>query len=392
MLHTITGGATSAIVYGDYPDQNELTQIFSLLSCPAFAGANVRIMPDHHAGSGCVIGFTSSIDMTDPKIVPNVVGVDIGCGVTAIQLPSGPTREEHFAAFDRFLRSTVPAGFNVRPTVSDAMERVYREVFGVDPVIFEYELTAITKKIGIDDTRVLHSIGTLGGGNHFIELDRSDDASVWLTVHSGSRNFGLQVANYHQRKAQASHPFGALSWLSGDDALEYLSDMRLCQQFARLNRALMLYLLSDMFVNRAHVRMALVKDAVESVHNYISDDNVIRKGAVSAEAGTPVIIPWNMRDGIVIGVGRGNADWNMSAPHGAGRRMGRREAKNTLSVADYKAAMEGIWSSCVGKSTIDEAPDAYKPAESVEAALVDTVEVQHHLKPIYNFKAGEESR
>ena len=312
--------------------------------------------------------------------------------MTAIQLPEGPTREEHFVAFDCYLRANVPAGFNVHSCVSDVTDRVYQEVFGVDSVIFNHELSAITKKIGIDVHRVQHSIGTLGGGNHFIELDRSDDSSVWMTVHSGSRNFGLQVANYHQRKAQASHPFGALSWLSGDDAMEYLSDMRLCQRFARLNRAVMLYLLSGMFVNRAHLRMELVRNATESVHNYISDDNVIRKGAVSAEAGTPVIIPWNMRDGIVMGVGRGNADWNMSAPHGAGRRMGRKEAKNTLSVADYRVAMEGIWSSCVGKSTIDEAPDAYKPAESVEAALVDTVEVQHHLKPIYNFKAGEEAR
>ena len=391
-MHEITGDAgTKAIVYGNYPDANELQQIFSTLACPAFTGAAVRIMPDHHAGAGCVIGFTAPVDATNPKVVPNVVGVDLGCGVRAIQLPEGPTRDEHFAAFDRHLRENVPSGFAVRNETFRDIELVYGHMDrDTDFDAFRAAVAALAKKVGTDERRVWCSAGSLGGGNHFLELERDDAADTfWLAAHSGSRNFGLQVANYHQNKAKQSHPRGALSWLEGDEAREYLADMRTCQRFAKLNRAVMLYVLSSEFVNRAHTRLSL--PSVESVHNYIGDDNVIRKGAVSAKLSERVVIPWNMRDGMIIGVGRGNADWNESAPHGAGRRMGRREAKDTLSVDAYRAAMDGIWSSCVSKATIDEAPDAYKPSTEVEAALADTVEVLSHLRPVYNFKASEEA-
>jgi len=384
-------GGTTAIIYGDdYPDPGELQQIYAMLACPAFAGATVRIMPDHHAGAGCVIGFTAPMDRNDPKVVPNVVGVDIGCGVHAVRLPtSAQLREEEFAAFDRHLRAKVPAGFAVRDEEFRDLELVYAHMDrDTDVDAFRARVDALAKKIGTKLDRVWASVGTLGGGNHFIELDRADDGVLWLTVHSGSRNFGLQVANHYQRLAHKEHPRGALSWLDGDAAREYLADMRTAQRFARLNRAVMLFVLAEAAVGRVHERLAL--PSVLSVHNYIGDDDVIRKGAVSAREGEAVIIPWNMRDGVVLGLGRGNTAWNESAPHGAGRRMGRKEAKNTLSVTEYKAAMAGIWSSCVGKATIDEAPDAYKPAAAIEGALAETVEVTARLRPIYNFKASEE--
>lgn len=391
-LRLFGANGSEAIVYGNVPAENELKQIYGLLNCEAFAGAKVRIMPDHHAGAGCVIGFTSPIDMRDPKVVPNVVGVDIGCGVHSVAMVSGPSRDEDFVKLDRHIRHYVPSGFDVHSVAQRDLTRVI-EALGIDASKFMVDVDKLAQKIRMTNIhRALLSLGTLGGGNHFIEVGRDEQGQVWLTVHSGSRNFGLQVANYHQKIAQKSHPFGALSWLHGDEAREYLADMRVCQQYALVNRALMLYTIMDLYYTAAHYRIAaLQRDSVLSVHNYIDDAGVIRKGAVSAHAGQKVVIPWNMRDGLVIGVGRGNADWNESAPHGAGRSMGRKEAKNSLSVADYKAAMAGIWSSCVGKNTIDEAPAAYKSSVDAVESLKDTVEVTNKVLPVYNFKASDEN-
>jgi RNA-splicing ligase RtcB len=384
----LTGGRTSAVVYGNYPDPEELRQIYAMMDCPAFAGASIRIMPDHHAGKGCVIGFTCPVPVGG-AVVPNIVGVDIGCGVQALNLGTRKMGENEFKAFDRHLRETVPSGFNGRAeTFKDLQQTYTRYVDERFPwVNFQRQVADLAKKIGTKDQQVWCSAGTLGGGNHFIELDRdqaSDD--LYLTVHSGSRNFGLKVCLYHQKKATDKvGPKGGLEWLEGDDAEEYLRDMRTAQQFAMLNRMVMLTVLAKHF----DVKM---RDAelVTSVHNFIGEDRIIRKGAISAKAGEQVIIPWNMADGVIIGIGKGHLDWNQSAPHGAGRIMSRGEAKRTLTLTDYKAAMEGIWSSCIGRDTIDEAPATYKKSQEVEDAIGATVEVTQRLKPIYNFKASKD--
>ena len=412
MRNEIPGGGATAVVYGNYPDEAEMKQIYEMLQAAPFKGASVRIMPDHHAGMGCVIGFTCPIDMNDPKIIPNVIGVDIGCGVQGVRLPDhvNLSREEHFAAFDRHLRQgAIPCGFENRAEVHPELEMLFTHF--IDPtgwVEFESRINDLIGKINTDPSKVWKSCGSLGGGNHFVEVGRGElviaspepvdknapPAERWMIVHSGSRGFGLKVANYHQQKAKdGAHPFGDLSWLEGEAALEYLRDMKLAQKFALLSRHVMLYEQLGAFKMRLHEKLAL--ERILSVHNFISEnDNIIRKGAISATKGETCIIPWNMKDGIVIGKGKGNTEWNNSAPHGAGRTMSRAKAKKTLSMATFKKEMEdaGVWSSCVCKETLDEAPGAYKPSVEVETDVAETLEIITRLKPIYNFKASKEER
>ena len=403
MRHEIQGDVAQAVVHGNYPDEREMHQIYALLSAPPFKGASIRIMPDHHGGIGCVIGFTCPIDMNDPKVIPNVIGVDIGCGVQAVRLPQSInlSREEHFAAFDRHLRGNVPAGFSGRESVSDDLNMLYERFVSVDcPLTFaEWHETVeiLARKVGADPKKVWRSCGSLGGGNHFIEIGQASTGSPesetprWLIVHSGSRNFGLKVAAWHQRKAKTSHANGDLSWLEGDDAIDYLRDMRTCQRFAALSRSVMLHELLGAFKMRLHEKLDL--ERIVSVHNFISEsDHVIRKGAISARTGEYCIVPYNMAAGVIIGRGKGNVDWNNSAPHGAGRRMGRGEAKSTLSMQEFKDTMReaGVWSSCVSHDTLDEAPAAYKPAIEIEQSIADTIDITARLKPVYNFKAGKE--
>lgn len=334
-----------------------------MAACGVFDPETIQIMPDVHAGAGSVIGFTAPLG---DKVIPNVIGVDIGCGVSALRLPVDMA--PYLSDFDDSVRNTIPAGFSVHQV----------------PVPLECGLhdkvASIGRKLSLDIGRVWRSIGTLGGGNHFIEIDRSrETGDCWLLIHSGSRNFGLQIALWHQKKAKANHPeAGELAWLEGDDAAEYMADMRVAQEYAARNRAAMI----------AALYPGLSAD-IDTVHNFIADDDIIRKGAIQAMPGQRVIIPWNMRDGAVIGIGKGNPDWNFSAPHGAGRTMGRGDAKRNLSMDDYKVAMTGIFSTCVNSSTLDEAPMAYKAPAAIEAALAETVEVTEHLTPIYNFKAAE---
>ncbi len=396
----IQGRATSAVVFAGELEATAERQIRAFLDHPAFEGLKVRIMPDVHAGAGAVIGFTSNLG---PRIIPNVIGVDIGCGVASVCLGDATLDRADLPAFDQALRRTVPSGFEVRkrPLDRDALGRLFNDL-GPQPRwrdcdAYLEDLAEACRRTGQDGQRVLRSIGTLGGGNHFVELDRSRASGLaWLTVHSGSRNFGLRIARHHQDAAvRACGRQGGLEYLEGDAAQAYVRDMQVAQVLALLNRRAML---AELLVHLpARTRSGLQGQPgngwVESVHNYIDfGDRVVRKGAIRAHRDEAVVIPWNMRDGIVLGLGLGNDAWNRSAPHGAGRRMGRNEAKRTLRVADFVAQMRaaGVWSSCVDAETLDEAPDAYKPAAAVEAQLADTVQVLDRLAPLYNFKAGAE--
>lgn len=376
-----TGSQASCKVFATGLEATAEQQIRTFLDCQAFAGCHIRVMPDVHAGAGAVIGFTSPVG---PGVCPNVIGVDIGCGVLAVRLD---TCDCDFPALDAHVRKHVPSGFNIH-------ERPHHLTADC-PDLFT-ATDEIAARIGADPGKVRRAAGTLGGGNHFIEVDRADfDGALWLAIHSGSRNFGLRIANWHQARAKARHPeAGALAWLEGDEAAEYLADMRIAQAYAEANRIMMAAIIAQFFGGPADIDGDESVDMVQSVHNFIGDDDVIRKGAISAKAGERVVIPWNMRDGIILGVGKGNPDWNESAPHGAGRRMGRMEAKRRLSMDDFRATMAGagVWSSCIDRDTLDEAPDAYKPHAEVEAWLGETVEIVDRLRPVYNFKASEEGK
>lgn len=283
-------------------------------------------------------------------------------------------RVDDFQTLDNIIRTHIPSGFEI-------LSKFHNK--GIQR---RHEYVRLAKKVGQDDDRTIGSLGTLGGGNHFVEVDEDEDGNHWLVIHSGSRNLGLKTAQYHQDKA-----FQLERNKTGDKALaglpmeeggeEYLEDMRLCQHYAQQNRALMAQRILSYLGRRAD-------DQFETVHNYISEkDNVIRKGAVSAHKGERLIIPLNMRDGIIVGVGKGNGAWNKSAPHGAGRVMSRSQAKRELDLGDFRKAMAGIWTTSVNQGTIDEAPMAYKPKEVILNEIGDTIDIQFMMKPVYNFKA-----
>jgi Uncharacterized conserved protein len=343
--------------------------------------------------------------LTD-KVVPGMVGVDIGCGMEAVQLDE---RELDFDKLDRLIRGKIPCGREVRDTPHE-----YNS---------EIDMSVLRCAGEVNLSRARLSIGTLGGGNHFIEVDRDGDGSLWLVVHSGSRHLGTEVAEYYQNegwralcgnsKRQLSELIAKLkaegrekeiasakkalkskktadtdvprelAYVDGELFDDYIADMKLTQKFAMLNRRAM----TEVILRGMKLTQT---DKFTTVHNYIDTESMIlRKGAVSAKAGERLLIPINMRDGSLICLGRGNDDWNFSAPHGAGRLMSRHEASNTLSVSDYKAQMEGIYTTCVNRDTLDESPMAYKSLAEIESQLAPTAEIIGRLKPVYNFKASE---
>lgn len=391
-------------IFTDNIEPEALNQIYTLIKQPAFADCKVRIMPDVHAGVGCVIGFTA--DLGD-KVIPNIVGVDIGCGMYTIELGKV---DIDLQKLDDVIRRNVPSGRNVhdgRNVRFDKLQNLYcyRELK--------------------DTKRLERSIGTLGGGNHFIELDVDSNGSKYLIIHSGSRNLGKQVAEYYQNLAVeimqgkdelykkqekliaeykaagkrkeiqkaikelhrtfTPNPLGIpkeLCYLTGVYREKYLHDMKICQEFAVENRKQIANaILKGMGLSRVR--------SFETIHNYIDYDNTVRKGAISAKKGEVLLIPINMRDGCIIGVGKGNEDWNMSAPHGAGRLMSRSKAKEAVSLEAFEESMKGIFTTSVNQSTIDESPMAYKPIEEIIENIKDTVEIIDVIKPIYNFKACE---
>lgn len=390
-------------------EQEAVDQIELLLAQDAFKDCKVRIMPDVHAGKGCVIGFTADLG---EKVIPNIVGVDIGCGMLCVSL--GQT-DIDFEKLDNVIRSYVPSGRDVhegRTIRFDELQELkcYRELR--------------------DTKRLERSIGTLGGGNHFIEVDVAEDDYKYLVIHTGSRNLGKQVADYYQnlafelmsgkdklyeeqdrlikeyksagRKsgiqsaiAELHRNFKAvnpnipkdLCYLEGKYREDYLHDMRICQKFAYINRVMIAQIICN------HMGWGVdadMPDYFECIHNYIDhDSNIVRKGAISAKYGEKVLIPINMRDGCIIGTGKGNEDWNCSAPHGAGRVMSRTKAKELVSLEEFEKAMDGIYTTSVNQSTIDESPMAYKTLDEIVENIKDTVDVPAIIKPVYNFKASE---
>ena len=397
----LQGKYASAKVYTDVVDNESISQVINLLNQPYVDGSRIRMMPDIHAGAGCTIGTTMTIS---DKVCPNLVGVDIGCGMETIQI-----KETHIepGKLDVVIRDSIPSGFDIRK----APHRYAKEI----------DLSALYCAKSVDTNRALCSIGTLGGGNHFIEADKDDDGRIYIVVHSGSRHLGLQIANYYQEAAYKSlssyrkEEIDAvvsemkaagrqkeiekalkemkskkcpvpkpLAYVEGSLLEQYLHDMEIAQRFAMLNRKAMM----DVIVKEMGFH---VVEQFTTIHNYIDLENMIlRKGAVSAQAGERLLIPINMRDGSLVCVGKGNEDWNYSAPHGAGRLMSRSAAKEKFTVSEFKKQMDGIYTTSVGRSTLDECPMAYKNMADIVDNISPTVEIERIIKPIYNFKAGDE--
>ena len=374
----LRGTHGTAIVHTDDIESEATRQIIQVLDQSWADGSNVRIMPDCHSGKGCVIGYTARLG---GRVVPNLIGVDIGCGVRAWNLGRRPLSARDFEALDAFIKNRIPCGMGgvhaepVSPCGADVEHISRRTGSRKRPDYLGY---------------VRRSVGTLGGGNHFIEVDLDDGGCAWLVVHSGSRNFGSRVAEHHQeiaRRATRGAPSG-LEYLEGDARQAYLDDMEVAQRYASRNRATMgRIILGDFFGMDADALAS-----IESVHNYISfEDGIVRKGAISANTGEKVIIPLNMADGIVVGTGKGNPEWNSSAPHGAGRRLSRTAAKATIPLEEFERVMKesGVWTSTANRTTLDEAPQAYKDSDTIIRYLADTVDIEVRMKPVYNFKAAE---
>lgn len=363
-----------------YLDINTQVQIETFLNHPAFLGRKIRIMPDTHFGKGSCVGFT--MDLGD-VVIPNIIGVDIGCGIRATKLPLKWHKYRNFTALDEFIRKNIPVGFSIRNEAP------------MVPVDIWEDTAEVARNLGLDEERVAKSIGTLGGGNHFIELGKDEEDFLWLTIHSGSRNFGLQVANYWQNEANQIcrkfyQDFGDLNFLPAGKGLGlfsgYIDDMRVAQRYAALNREVMSNLIVQDFCGVEPLEI------IDSVHNFISpEDNIIRKGATSAHEGERVVIPFNMEDGLIIGTGLGNPEWNNSAPHGAGRILSRGQAKKTLSLDDARNGMKnaGIFTTSLSQETLDEAKGAYKNPELIKEMIKDTITIDNFVKPVYNLKAGE---
>lgn len=397
----LRGKYGEAKVYTDVVDNESISQVINLLNQPYVEGSRVRMMPDIHAGAGCTIGTTMTIQ---DKICPNLVGVDIGCGMETIRI-----KEKHIElqSLDKLIRNEIPSGFAIRNK-----PHRYNEQIDLDSLY-------CAKHIKLDRARL--SVGTLGGGNHFIEANKDDDGNIYIVVHSGSRHLGLEIANYYQEagykaltsfnkaeidaviaqlksdgrqseiqkvlrgmKKHTSIP-KPLAYVEGELLDQYLHDMKIAQEFAMYNRKAMI----DVIVKGLGLH---ITEQFTTIHNYIDVENkILRKGAVSAQDGEVLLIPINMRDGSLVCVGKGNEDWNCSAPHGAGRLMSRSAAKETFTVSEFKKQMEGIYTTSVSRSTLDECPMAYKRIEDIVDNISPTVDIKAIIKPIYNFKAGEES-
>ena len=393
-------------IFTENIEDKALEQVNMLLEQEPFKNCKVRIMPDVHAGKGCVIGFTADLGN---KVIPNIVGVDIGCGMLCVELGNIDLNLE---LLDDVINKNIPAGRNIR-------EQKLIDFGKINDLHCLRELKE-TKKFN-------RAIGTLGGGNHFIEIDVDDEGNKYLVIHTGSRNLGKQVADYYQNLAiqlccgkeemlkrkeeiirsykeqgrkeeiqkalkelekeyEQSKPKlpNELCYLEGKYREMYLHDMKICQEYASLNRR---YIAREI-LNKMNINIYIPH--FETVHNYISfEDNIVRKGAISAKKGEKVLIPINMRDGSIIAIGKGNEDWNNSAPHGAGRIMSRMKAKETFNLEEFKNSMKDVYTTSVVESTIDEAPFVYKSMQEIIENTKDTIEIQKIIKPIYNFKAKE---
>ena len=397
------GKYTSATVYSDIIDESAISQIIELCSSIVSKDEKVRVMPDVHAGKGCTIGTTMTIK---DKAIPNVVGVDIGCGMETVVLD-----EDYldYKALDELIYKRIPSAMCIRKAPHSYFSKI--------------DLKELRCFDEIDYDRASKSVGTLGGGNHFIEVDVDDDGRLYLIIHSGSRNLGLQVATYYQKKAyqrlnnstqndldilaktlaakgvknaeikreikkratvKVTDVPKHMAYCEGELFYDYLNDIAVTQRYADLNRKAMI----EEIINGLGLSVA---DSFTTIHNYIDVKNMIlRKGAVSAQLGEKLLIPMNMRDGSLICIGKGNEEWNYSAPHGAGRLLSRADAKRTLSLQQFQTEMQGIYTSSVNFATIDESPMAYKPMDVIMENIEPTVSVEKRIRPVYNFKAGGE--
>ncbi len=395
----IIGKQNEAIVYGDNIEDSAIEQIQILCNQAFASGSKIRIMPDVHTGAGCTIGMTMTI--TD-KVVPNIVGVDIGCGMYTVCLGK---IDIDFEKLDTIVHG-IPSGKNVW----EGRQK-------------KFDLTILNCYRNLKDTkRIAKSIGTLGGGNHFIEIEKTQQDVKYMIIHTGSRNLGKQVANYYQdmaidlqkgkqeyfqkkdemiaqykaegRRKELQQALKTIVWtqkkleipeelcfLYGEYMEQYLHDIAICQQFAKENR--------ELIAQKIMGAMSWEPQEVfHTIHNYIDvEENIVRKGAISAKKGEKVLIPINMKDGSILAIGKGNAEWNYSAPHGAGRLYSRSQAKEQFTLQQYQKEMEGVYSTCVTEKTLDESPMAYKKLEDIVNAVQQTVDVVEVMKPIYNFKA-----
>lgn len=377
----LKGKYTNAKVYASIVEKEVIKQIQELIDCPYFEDSQIRIMPDTHAGKGAVIGFTSDVKNV---IIPNIVGVDLSCGMSYMKLPK---LKIDFNKLDRYIKNNIPSGFK-----KYSFFKYEKDLKNLDIDFYENLLDSF-KLIGKekDKSLFLNSIGTLGGGNHFIELNE-DEENFYVVVHSGSRNFGLQIANYYQdlafnkfnRKDVPKDLNGLpLSSKEGQDYLFMASNI--AHNYAYYSRYFMVKSIVDFLLPNFFLK----ENLKVTTHNYIENNNdkyMIRKGAISAKLDEEVLIPLNMRDGSLICKGKGNKDWNESAPHGAGRILSRNKAKRELNLEDYKKSMKNVYTNCISKNTLDEAPMAYKNWKVIKEDMKDTVEVIKHIKPIYNFK------
>ena len=368
----LAGKYSEAKVFTNNLEDGAKDQIIELLNQDFIEGSKVRVMPDVHQGMGCVIGFTA--DMGD-KVVPNIVGVDIGCGMLTIEL--GKIHID-LPRLDKIINNKIPSGYKIHNGVKYHFDKLKE--------LHSYRDLKNTK-------RIERSIGTLGGGNHFIEVGIDKEDNKYLVIHSGSRNLGKQVADLYQKLAikECSDEDGkpkypkALCYLTGESRNRYLDDMKICQEYANLNREVM----GDIILKGLLGKGLDEFEYFQTIHNYINfKDNIIRKGAISAYEDERVLIPINMRDGSIIAVGKGNPDWNYSAPHGAGRLMSRNVAKESFTLEEFQESMKGIYSTSVNKKTLDESPMSYKPIEEIIENLDETADIIDIIKPIYNYKAS----
>ena len=398
----IRGKYNEAKIFADVVDSASIAQVQELCNQEFTAGSRIRLMPDIHAGAGCTIGTTMTIA---DKVVPNLVGVDIGCGMETVRIREGRLELQKL---DKLIQEKIPSGFAIRDSAH--------------PYLSQIDLSELCCARHVDLLRAERSIGTLGGGNHFLEVDRDDDGNLYLVVHSGSRHLGVEVASHYQQagykalnraddasvealvarmKAEGREKEipkeikrlknvrqtripKALAYVSGDLFAQYIHDMRIVQRFAMLNRQAMV----DVIVKGMKLH---VEEQFSTIHNYIDTDaRILRKGAVSAKAGERLLIPINMRDGSLLCVGKGNADWNFSAPHGAGRLISRADARQSFTVSAFKKQMAGVYTTSVSKATLDECPMAYKGMQDILDNIGPTADVVKVIRPIYNFKAGDE--
>lgn len=370
LLIKIKGKYNEAVVFTDEIEETAKQQVYELCNQEFLQDSKIRMMPDLHAGKGCTIGTTMTI--TD-KIVPNFVGVDLGCGMICVKLDV-KKEDINFNNLDQIIRRNVPSGMNARKK-----SHINAANIPFDEIIAP-----------INENRARISIGTLGGGNHFIELNEGMDGSIYLVIHSGSRNPGKMISDHYQKvavdslfkKKEKPAMTKDMAYVEGENMKNYLHDVNIAQQYAALNRKTMAEVIIDLMGWKTI-------SVFDTIHNYVDIDNMIlRKGAISAQEGEIVIIPMNMRDGSLICRGKGNPDWNYSGPHGAGRIMSRTQAKREVTIAEFEDTMKDVWSTSVTKSTVDESPFAYKKMEDIIRNISDTVDVLETIKPLYNFKAN----